>query len=133
MATNMGHSDADVAGASTSGTRLPPGVIEELLASPRRRLLLTHLYERREAVPVDDLATLLASKTDSGDDDVSRADRRRARTEIYQEHLPKLTATGVVTFDSLLGSVALSDNPALSARLATLSAADRSDCGTKDK
>jgi hypothetical protein len=65
---------------------------------------------------VDDLATKLAAWSTSGGD-VTTSERRAARTEIYQEHLPKLTATGVVRFDSLLGQVELRDVPALTARL----------------
>jgi hypothetical protein len=93
---------------------LPPGVVEELLKSPRRRAVLRVLVDRDGPVPVNDLARALT------DDGASRAERRATRTEIYQEHLPKLTATGVVSFDSMLGTVEFLGDDALTARLSAL-------------
>jgi hypothetical protein len=89
-------------------------VIEELLAAPRRRVVLRVLVDRGGPVPVDDLARELTG------DAASRAERRAARTEIYQEHLPKLTATGVVAFDSMLGTVEFLGGDALTARLTAM-------------
>jgi hypothetical protein len=94
---------------------LPAAVIEDLLACEHRRTLLSVLHERDGPVPIGDLARELAPGSDA--DRVSDSDRRAARTEIYQAHLPKLTATGVVHFDSLLGEVELAAVPALVARL----------------
>lgn len=112
--------------------RLPAAVIEDLLSSSRRRALLEWLHGE-ESIPVDDLAIRLAARTGSGER-VTASERRAARTEIYQEHLPKLTATGVVTFDSLLGRVELNDVPALTARLgSTTERGTTGEDGTKDK
>jgi hypothetical protein len=113
MATEERTWSGGVAGGE--GDRLPAAVIEELVASPRRRALLCLLIDRGESVPVDDVAVHLA-ETDSP----SREERRALRTEVYQEHLPKLTATGVIAFDSLLGTVTYQGGDALAARLAAL-------------
>ena len=113
MATEQPAESRRERGGDVEG--LPAAVIEELVASPRRRALLAELRDRGEAVPVDDLAARLVDS-----DRPSREERRAARTEIYQEHLPKLTPTGVVAFDSLLGTVEFLGDDALVARLAAL-------------
>ncbi|AQL43901.1 hypothetical protein BV210_14840 [Halorientalis sp. IM1011] len=87
---------------------LPPHVVDGLLASRRRRRSLRLLREAEEPVVVGDLAERLAG---------SEADPRRVRAELYQCHLPRLTATGVVAFDSLLGTVEFTGGPRLTARL----------------
>jgi hypothetical protein len=113
MATDQRTGSRGARGGETDG--LPAAVIEQLVADPRRRALLGLLIDRGEAVPVDDLAAHLAESAEP-----SRAERREARTEIYQEHLPKLTAPDVVAFDSLLGTVTYRGGDALAARLAAL-------------
>lgn len=120
-------------GTSGREDRLPAAVIEDLLASPRRRALLERLHEEG-SMPVDDLATRLAARSGTGEE-ITASERRATRTEIYQDHLPKLTATGVVNFDSLLGRVELQDVPALTARLETTRerVAAAGEDGTKDK
>lgn len=124
MATHS--ADSAVGGGAN---RLPAGVVEDLLADETCRTLLQHLRERDTPVPVDDLAAVLVAARTGGS--CSPRQRRRARAEIFQEWLPKLTATEVVHFDSLLGTVEYTGCPALTARLA---AADgSSDRGTKDK
>jgi len=113
MATDQRTGARGTRGGGTDG--LPAAVIEGLVAEPRRRTLLGALIDHGGAVPVDDLAAQLAESAAP-----SRAERRVARTEIYQEHLPKLTATGVVGFDSVLGTVTYRGGDALAARLAAL-------------
>jgi hypothetical protein len=82
---------------------LPGRVVADILADERRRVLLSCLARRGE-MAVDDLAAELLSREDES---VSEENRRRMRAEIYQTHLPKLTATGVVRYDSLRGTVVL--------------------------
>lgn len=66
-------------------------------------------------MPVDDLAADLAGSADG--ETAVPTDRRAARVDIYQRHLPRLTETGVVAFDSLLGTVEFTGGPRLAARL----------------
>src|SRR6056297_1014170 len=124
------HSHTGVAGVPNGRQALPASVIEDLLAAPRRRALLACLTERDEPVPVDDLATVLLDS-----DRVGASDRRGARTEIYQDVLPKLTATDVVRFDSKLGTVEFTGPEALATRLTAVTnpCDEASDSGTKDK
>ena len=128
MVANAAHPEA--ADGTGSPDDPPTGVIDELLQSPRRRAVLSVLVDRDHPVTVGDLARQLAATGASTE--VSAVDRRRARTELFQEHLPKLTATGVVSFDSLLGTVAFTGPERLAARLAATEGS-RADPGTKDK
>ncbi|RXK49352.1 DUF7344 domain-containing protein [Halorientalis pallida] len=109
-------------GGSERDGELPAHVVESLLASPARRRLLRRLREAGEPMPVDDLAAaVVASADDNGDaaDDGTDVptDRRRARADIYQHHLPRLTETGTVAFDSRLGTVEFTGGPRLTERL----------------
>ncbi|WP_424019279.1 DUF7344 domain-containing protein [Halorientalis pallida] len=101
---------------------LPADVVDSLLASPARRRMLRQLRNAGEPMPVDDLAAAVAaSAADAGspdaDEDGVPTDRRRARADIYQHHLPRLMETGVVAFDSRLGTVEFVGGPGLTARL----------------
>lgn len=88
---------------------LPERVVADLLASDRRRRLLACLADRGGCLPVTDLAAAVAARETGTDVETVDPERHRAvREEIYERHLPKLTATGVVEFDSMRGTVTLS-------------------------
>jgi len=86
---------------------LPAVVVEDLLSSPRRRCLLAVLDERGEAVVADLCALVRARERDEDVADVDRAERRAVRDDLFAAHIPKLTATGVVEYDSKVGTVTL--------------------------
>ncbi|MFB6141005.1 MAG: hypothetical protein ABEJ26_11290 [Halosimplex sp.] len=94
-------------GETVDGRRspLPDAAVADLRADERRRRLLSHLADTDGAVPIADAARAVAESEASTDvtDEAVEAVRR----EIFQEHLPKLTATGVVRYDSLVGTVEL--------------------------
>lgn len=95
------------AGASDEPA-LPEAVIADLRADDRRRHVLTRLAESERALPVSDLARYVAAtERDEAVDDVSADEADAVRRDVFQEHLPKLTATGVVRYDSLVGTVEL--------------------------
>jgi hypothetical protein len=89
----------------TTDDRLPQSVVEDLLDDDQRRELLSYLADHADPVVVEDLAEYVATD-DAG---ASQADRQAAvddaRREIYDDHLPKLTATEVVEYDSMVGTV----------------------------
>jgi len=88
--------------------RLPERVVTDLLSSDRRRQLLACLEEHGGCLPVTDLAAAVAAQETGVELEAVDPQRHRAvREEIYERHLPKLTATGVVEFDSMRGTVAL--------------------------
>lgn len=99
--------------------RLPESVIDDLLADPRRWMILRLLYERDEPVTVTQLATSIIARERSMDaDDASRSECQRVEENLYEHHIPKLTATAVVKYNSRQASIALDDAaPQLSDRL----------------
>jgi hypothetical protein len=95
------------AGSGTGG-RLPADVVRDLLADDGCRRVLACLAGREEPVPVDDLARAVAARDTGVDEsDIDDATAATYRDALFQEHLPKLTPTGVVAYNSLLGTVAL--------------------------
>ena len=133
MAVHPTHTDSSEVPRQREG--LPASVIEDLLEAPRRRDVLACLVERDEPVAIDDLAAILIDADGESSETVGATDRRRARAEIYQDVLPKLTATGVVRFDSLLGTVEFTGPVALATRIAAVSNPCQgvTEAGTKDK
>lgn len=89
---------------------LPEHVVADLLSARRRRHLLACLEDAGGPVPVTDLAAAVAAREDDTDPGAVGPERHRnVRAEIYERHLPKLTATGVVEFDSMRGTVSLKE------------------------
>jgi DNA-binding transcriptional ArsR family regulator len=103
--------------SSADGPSLPETVIDDLLADPRRELLLQVLHDHNEPVTVTQLAANVIEHERSVDD-VSRSERQRVSEDLYEHHIPKLTATAVVTYNSRQASIELNDvAPQLSDRL----------------
>ncbi|WP_436924485.1 DUF7344 domain-containing protein [Halosimplex amylolyticum] len=89
-------------------SELPQSVIADLRADDRRRQALTRLAECERALPISDLARhVAATERDEPVDEVPADAADAVRRDFFQQHLPKLTATGVVTYDSLVGTVEL--------------------------
>jgi hypothetical protein len=87
---------------------LPERVVADLLASDRRRRLLGCLEDHGGCLPLTDLAAAVAAREAGVEPGAVDPERHRAvREEVYERHLPKLTATGVVEFDSMRGTVTL--------------------------
>jgi DNA-binding transcriptional ArsR family regulator len=106
--------------SSTNGPGgLPETVIDDLLADPRREMILRSLYEHDGPIPVTQLAANVIAREQSIDaDDTSRGECQRVAESLYEHHIPKLTATAVVRYNSRQASIALDDAaPQLSDRL----------------
>jgi len=88
--------------------RLPDEVVEGLFEDDGCRRVLSCLADHDGPMPVEDLARALAAR-ETGVDDTAVDDEKVAqrREDVFQELLPKLTPTGVVAYDSLLGTVEL--------------------------
>jgi DNA-binding transcriptional ArsR family regulator len=100
MATRRSDTDGEIG--------LPTPVVEDLLSDATRRTALSLLAEAGEPMPVGTLAAeVVAAQGGDTPDEVDAADREAMREELFTEHIPKLTATGVVTYDSMLGAVEL--------------------------
>lgn len=88
---------------------LPGDVVEDILASERRRAMLSCLADSGGKVAVNDLAAAVCTGDDTTPGSVDSGALQSARREIYDRHLPKLTATGVVEYDSMREAVELVD------------------------
>jgi hypothetical protein len=87
--------------------RVPDEVVADLLADDRRRLVAV-LAAADEPLAVDDLArAVLARERDVDPGAVGDEAAATLREEVFQRHLPRLTPTGLVSYDSLVGTVAL--------------------------
>lgn len=87
---------------------VPAEVLEDVLSAPRRRLVVRALAEREEPVALADVAAVVcAGERGTPASAVTAEDRRAVREDIYDRHLPKLTATGLVEFDSMRGTLQL--------------------------
>lgn len=106
--------------SSADGSRgLPEAVIDDLLADPRREVILRLLHEHDKPIPVTQLAANVIARERSMDaDDAPRSECQRVAENLYEHHIPKLTATAVVRYNSRQASIALDDAaPQLSDRL----------------
>ncbi len=95
---------------------LPAGVVDDLLGDPRRRTVLSVLADRAEPTTVCDLAAAVAAR-EREDPDPPAGATAAVREDLFQEHLPKLTAPGVVVYDSMTGAVELTDRRRVTAWL----------------
>ena len=96
---------------STDEGELPSAVVEDILDSERRRVMLSTLADRGGAMVVDDLAAAVRAAEEGETREVVERDAcQEIRTDIYERHLPKLMATGVVEYDSMREAVHLVDD-----------------------
>lgn len=97
--------------SSTDGPHgLPESVIDDLLADPRRGMMLRLLHERDGPVTVTQLAAdIIAHERCVDVDDAPRSECQRVAENLYEHHIPKLTATAVVRYNSRQASLALDD------------------------
>ena len=101
-------------GGASRDQRLPEEVVDDLLGSDRRRYALQALSRREAAMTVDDLAAVVcACERETAPEAIDSDERQQVRDEFFQRHLPKLTATNVVRYDSMLGTVELADRKSL--------------------
>jgi hypothetical protein len=93
----------------TMGPQLPGEVIEDILSADRRRTMLSCLSDNGGEMAITDLAACVCARERGvTEGSLGQRDREELYDDLYDEHLPKLTATGVVEFDSLRDSVRLS-------------------------
>ncbi|MDS0284199.1 DUF7344 domain-containing protein [Haloarcula onubensis] len=90
------------------GDGLPPAVVEDLLSDDARRRALAILSDREGPVVVEELAAaVVAAREGCGEAAIEATDQETMAEELFTEHLPKLMATDVVAYDSMLGTVEL--------------------------
>lgn len=90
---------------------LPDAVRADLLSSKRRCRILHALAAAGGEVSVTDLAVeTCALETGRSPERIEPEAIETIRYEIYERHLPKLTLTGVVEYDSALDKLRLTDS-----------------------
>jgi DNA-binding transcriptional ArsR family regulator len=93
---------------TTDEGNLPPDVVADLLADDRRRRAL-ELLEESGTLTLGTLARrIAAAETGVAPEEVPESLAAEVNEELWDEHLPKLTATDVVEFDSMRAAVSLS-------------------------
>lgn len=91
--------------------------IHRLLASARRRYVLSHLSSSPgEDVPFDDVVTAVAERERPDPGPLTHRDR--VETDLHHVHLPKLEDSGVVTHDAVTRTVRYEPSEAVEALLA---------------
>jgi len=97
---------------------IPEEVLQDLLESPRRCHLLAHLADADDEKVLTDLAAAVAA-AEEGCEPGSVGDEKRCsvREDLFERHLAKLTAIGIVEYDSMLGTVSLA-RPSVAAQAA---------------
>ena len=98
-----------------SAQQTPPGtatapedVVSELLESRRCCHLIDQLAAMDgEAVTADLTAAVCAVEKGCSPTEIDQSTRQEAREELFEHHIPKLAATGVVEYDSMLDRLRL--------------------------
>jgi hypothetical protein len=92
---------------------VPRAVTDDILASRRRCLVVTALATAGGTAVVEDLAAAIRAAEQRAEQvDSDPQTRERVARDLYENHLPTLTAAELVEYDSMLGSVRLTE-PAL--------------------
>lgn len=97
----------------------------DLLSNARRRFVLHYLSERQSPVELRELADEVA-RWETGEQTLSRKQRKRVYVSLYQTHIPRLEDAGVITYDSETGMVELVDRARDIDRYVSSGDADRS-------
>lgn len=92
---------------------VPAAVTDDILSSRRRCHLVTALAAAGGDAIVEDLAAaVFAAEEGAGPTETDSQAHETVARELYENHLPKLTATGLAEYDSMLGRIRLTE-PAL--------------------
>lgn len=84
--------------------------VYEALSNRHRRATLRALRDGSGSLQMDDLAAELADGLERDDDDAGREDRvQKLQVRLQHCHVPKLEATGLVTYDTAAEEVSLTE------------------------
>lgn len=111
MSENGGVSSEPNGGPSQPGSTLTHEEVYEILAHPRRRHVVAALHEGDSQWSLDELSRYVAEREyDVLGTGVPEETVEQVSTSLYHAHLPKLTETGVVAYDSEQRQVAATPN-----------------------
>lgn len=104
---NLDRPASESAGDASS---LGSSAIFDVLSNERARLVLYLLDARGGTIPIDELASRIATWQRDGSAGSTGGDsEQRIVRDLYHVHLPKLTDYGIATFDRTSGAVTLRD------------------------
>lgn len=96
--------------SGTEGEELTQDVVFDILSNSRRRFILSRLQERDEPVELMELANEIAAwENDTTVEELTDKQSKRVYVSVYQTHVPKLEATGLIEYDSDTGLIVLAD------------------------
>lgn len=105
-------------GESADHGTVPEEVLADLLDSRRRCHLLAALAESDGEALVEDLvAAVGATEENCAPSELAESTLSEVRTEVFERHVPRLTAIGVVEYDSMLNRLRL-ETPEVASRAA---------------
>ena len=90
--------------------RLTTTDVFDVLKNERRREVIRYLYEHDGSADLSDVAEYIAARENDTDvRQLTSQERKRVRIALYQCHLPRMDALGVVDFDRNRGTISLRD------------------------
>ena len=102
---------ADNTAAAAADAPLPLDQVFGILKNQRRRRVLQMLQHADDKVSLSDLAEQIAAwENDKEVKQITSSERKRVYVGLYQCHLPKMDAMGVIDFNKPRGTVELGDN-----------------------
>jgi len=82
----------------------------DVLKNERRRAVIQYLHDHGGSADLSDVAEhIAASENDTPVRQLTSQERKRVRIALYQCHLPRMDALGIVEFDKHRGTIALLD------------------------
>jgi len=96
--------------SETEGGELTQDTVFEILSNSRRRFMLSYLNEHDGPVDLMELANEIAAwENETTVDELTDKQSKRVYVSVYQTHVPKLEATGLIDYDSDSGLIELSE------------------------
>jgi len=100
-------------GNDSANQSLTEETVFEVLSNGRRRFVFHFLKQQQRSVYLRELAEHVAAwENDKPITQLTSAETKRVKTALHQHHLPKMDASGFVTYDSTRETVSLSENVA---------------------
>jgi hypothetical protein len=102
-------SESEVGQAPGAGTESSPPSLDlafEILKNERRRLVLDELSRADEPITTGDLSDIITARENNKSvPEITSEERKRVYVGLYQCHLPKMDAAGVISFDKDRGII----------------------------
>jgi hypothetical protein len=86
---------------SQTKAKLSSDEVFHLLSSPRRRFVLYYLHTEQRTVDLSEVvAEVAAWENDKQVEELTEKERKRMYVSLYQTHIPKLAAAGLIEYDT---------------------------------